>query len=84
MIILVGKANKHALNIVQSFINKTSDLQTAGLISFHLKLLGFHYQEFDDFYENYRQLLNRLVLYEARQNLDKEIHDIDKTFSEQH
>lgn len=54
LIILVGKANKHALNIVQSFINKTSDLQTTGLIALHLKLLGFYYQEFDDFYENYR------------------------------
>ena len=41
LIILVGKANKHALNIVQSFINKTSDLQTTGLIALHLKLLGF-------------------------------------------
>ncbi|EAS06248.3 alpha/beta fold hydrolase (macronuclear) [Tetrahymena thermophila SB210] len=86
-LILVGKDQK-AIDIIQAFIDNTRDIQTAGLLSAHLNLHKYEPSEtLQNWFKNYKALLNNMNLFEKRITLDKEFKNLKqllcKTDSEQ-
>ncbi|KAL4449790.1 hypothetical protein ABPG74_008163 [Tetrahymena malaccensis] len=75
-LILVGK-DQQAIDIIQAFIDNTRDLQTAGLLSAHLNLHKYEPSEtLQNWFKNYKILLNNMNLFERRITLDKEYKNL--------
>jgi len=81
--VLFGNKFEASLQIISSYLDKTRDIQTVGLASCHLRFLLFPQEaKLNDWFKIYKDLLNRLEVYEIRAALDKEAQDLKKLIVE--
>lgn len=76
MIVCTGTQQDNFKTILQSFLNKTNDIQTVALLSINLFNIGFSWDKFHQFYFCYKDLINQLQLYKYRNMLESEIYDM--------
>ncbi|KRX04898.1 hypothetical protein PPERSA_06532 [Pseudocohnilembus persalinus] len=80
-LIYLGSQDERAVQIVQNYINQTNDIQTAALISQYLLFFNFtNKQKLHNFYQCYKDLLNKLELYEERFSLERSVQNLEKQF----
>ena len=82
MMIITGKCEK-SLNFLRTYLDKYNDIQTVGLASVLLRFLKFPDEgRLMHWFRGYKEILNRLQLWDTRILLDKKFQEIDIVFSE--
>ena len=77
MMIITGKCDK-SLNFLRTYIDKFNDIQTVGLASVLLKFLKFPDEgKLMHWFRGYKDILNRLQLWDTRILLDKKFQELD-------
>jgi WD repeat-containing protein mio len=69
-ILLTGLANNRAVDLLQSYVNRTADVQTACLAMSHVVPLVFEDERVRRWVESYRDLLDRWGMWRARAEFD--------------
>lgn len=84
MIVLFGASNKSA-QILQSYFDRTLDLQTCALIGSIMARLSItedksDMEKYDQFYTHYKEFINKVGKFEHRAAMDKERFDLKIDF----
>lgn len=88
MIILEGTAllkgnSENSIKMVQTYLDITSDIQTVGLASIHLKYMKFPKQHLlKIWFKGYREILNKLQLYQDRFQIDKCYNQLELLYND--
>lgn len=82
IMIITGKCEK-SLAFLRAYLDKYNDIQTVGLASVLLKFLRFPgEQKLMHWFRGYKEILNRLQLWDTRIHLDKKFQELEIPFNE--
>ena len=75
--------NQASFDILQSYLDIYSDIQTVALASVHLNFLKFPEEnKLKNWYQIYKELLNKNQFFEFRFKLEKDFLELEKIFGE--
>ena len=82
IMIITGKCEK-SLNFLRTYLDKYNDIQTVGLASILLRFLKFPEENrLMHWFRGYKEILNRLQLWDTRILLDKNFQEIELVLTE--
>jgi len=82
IMIITGKCEK-SLNFLRTYLDKYNDIQTVGLASILLRFLKFPEEtKLMHWFRGYKEILNRLQMWDTRILLDKRFQEIELSLAE--